>query len=93
MTIMEQEISNKISLGTLVGEFLHTVIPVSLIIQLPFCGPSEIDHYFCDIHPVLKLACTSTHIIGGVVMANSANITLGGFLSSYLSPTLLYWCL
>jgi olfactory receptor len=25
--------------------------------RLPYCGPNEIDHYFCEVPAVLKLAC------------------------------------
>ncbi|XP_067388333.1 olfactory receptor 10A7-like [Emydura macquarii macquarii] len=34
---------------------------VSLVFTLPYCGPNEIDHFFCDIPPVLKLACADTY--------------------------------
>uniref|UniRef100_A0A8C8RMF0 Olfactory receptor n=1 Tax=Pelusios castaneus TaxID=367368 RepID=A0A8C8RMF0_9SAUR len=34
---------------------------VSLVFTLPYCGPDEIDHFFCDIPPVLKLACADTY--------------------------------
>ncbi|XP_012891961.1 PREDICTED: olfactory receptor 4S2-like [Dipodomys ordii] len=89
MTIMDQERCNKILLGTWVGSFLHAMIPVSLIVRLPFCGPNEINHYFCDIHPVLKLACTDTHIISGVVTANSGTISLGSFVILLISYTVI----
>ncbi|XP_023966615.1 olfactory receptor 10A7-like [Chrysemys picta bellii] len=34
---------------------------VSSVFTLPYCGPNEIDHFFCDIPPVLKLACADTY--------------------------------
>uniref|UniRef100_A0A8C4Y5V8 Olfactory receptor n=1 Tax=Gopherus evgoodei TaxID=1825980 RepID=A0A8C4Y5V8_9SAUR len=34
---------------------------ISLVFTLPYCGPNEIDHFFCDIPPVLKLACADTY--------------------------------
>ncbi|XP_042532400.1 olfactory receptor 4S2-like [Dipodomys spectabilis] len=89
MTIMDQERCNKILLGTWVGGFVHTIIPVSLLVQLPFCGPNEINHYFCDIHPVLKLACTDTHIISSLVTANSGTISLGSFVILLISYTVI----
>ncbi|EGV99187.1 olfactory receptor 4S2 [Cricetulus griseus] len=85
MTIMDRERCNKILLGTWVGGFLHSIIQVALMVQLPFCGPNEIDHYFCDVHPVLKLACTDTYIVGVVVTANSGTITLGSFVILLIS--------
>ncbi|XP_040600843.1 olfactory receptor 4S2-like isoform X3 [Mesocricetus auratus] len=89
MTIMDRERCNKMLLGTWVGGFLHSIIQVALVVQLPFCGPNEIDHYFCDIHPVLKLACTDTYIVGVVVTANSGTITLGSFVILLISYTVI----
>ncbi|XP_075609206.1 olfactory receptor 4S2-like [Balearica regulorum gibbericeps] len=63
-----------------VGGFVHSVVQTLLVIQLPFCGPNEIDHYFCDVHPLLKLACADTYIIGVIVAANSGVISLSCFV-------------
>ena len=30
--------------------------------RLPYCGPNEIDHYFCEVPAVLKLACANTSL-------------------------------
>ncbi|XP_037377423.1 olfactory receptor 10AG1-like [Talpa occidentalis] len=32
------------------------------IFSLPFCGSSTINHFFCDIPPILKLACGDTFV-------------------------------
>ncbi|KAM9223361.1 olfactory receptor 4S2-like [Leptosomus discolor] len=63
-----------------VGGFVHSVVQTLPAIQLPFCGPNEIDHYFCDIYPLLKLACTDTYIIGVSVAANSGVISVSCFV-------------
>ena len=49
-------------------------------VQLLLCRPNEIDHYLCDVHPVLKLTCTDTYVVGVAVTANSEAITLESFL-------------
>ncbi|XP_005397296.1 PREDICTED: olfactory receptor 10C1-like [Chinchilla lanigera] len=33
---------------------------VTWIFTLPFCGTGKIEHFFCDIMPVVKLACVNT---------------------------------
>ncbi|XP_075048332.1 olfactory receptor 6B9-like [Mixophyes fleayi] len=38
--------------------FSIALIKVIFIFRLSFCGPNVINHFFCDISPVLNLACT-----------------------------------
>ncbi|NXW54809.1 OR6B1 protein, partial [Eurystomus gularis] len=38
--------------------FSVSLIKISFISQLKFCGPHVINHFFCDVSPVLNLACT-----------------------------------
>ncbi|XP_004683615.2 PREDICTED: olfactory receptor 4X1-like [Condylura cristata] len=69
------------------GGLLHSVGQTFLIFQLPFCGSKTLDHYFCDVHPVLKMACSDTFLIGVLIIANGGSISVISFvvlLSSYV---------
>uniref|UniRef100_G3U2X2 G-protein coupled receptors family 1 profile domain-containing protein n=1 Tax=Loxodonta africana TaxID=9785 RepID=G3U2X2_LOXAF len=87
--IMSRERCNTIAIACCTGGFIHSASQFLLTIFLPFCGPNEIDHYFCDVYPLLKLACTNTHIIGLLVIANSSLIALVTFVILLLSYVLI----
>ncbi|XP_019352297.2 olfactory receptor 4S2-like [Alligator mississippiensis] len=85
MAIMTGRVCGWMVLGSWIGGFLHSIIQTLLTTQLPFCGPNEIDHYFCDVHPLLKLACTDPYIIGLMVVANTGMISFTCFVVLVIS--------
>ncbi|XP_073479901.1 olfactory receptor 1468-like [Aquarana catesbeiana] len=40
--------------------FLTVLMHTLIIAQLQFCGPNIVDHFFCDLDPILKLSCSDT---------------------------------
>ncbi|XP_045420424.1 olfactory receptor 2A1/2A42 [Lemur catta] len=56
---------------------LLALVHVVLILRLPFCGPHEINHFFCEILSVLKLACADTWLNKAVIFAASVFILVG----------------
>ncbi|XP_036041600.1 olfactory receptor 4A5-like [Onychomys torridus] len=68
-----------------VGGFVHALFQVLAVYKLPFCGPNIIDHFACDIYPLLLLACTDTYFIGLSVIGNNGAICIVIFILLLLS--------
>ncbi|XP_036621041.1 olfactory receptor 4S1 [Trichosurus vulpecula] len=79
-TIMDRRKCGLLAGASWVAGFLHSILQTLLTVQLPFCGPNEIDNFFCDVHPLLKLACADTYLVGLIVVANSGMISLVSFI-------------
>ncbi|XP_039225302.1 olfactory receptor 6M1-like [Crotalus tigris] len=61
------------------------LVAAIMVINLPFCGTNIINHFFCDIPPLLKLACTDTSLIQQVTFLLSAMVILSTFLCTIIS--------
>ncbi|XP_068844702.1 olfactory receptor 4B1-like [Capricornis sumatraensis] len=86
-TIMSRPVCHRLVAASWLGGFVHSMVQIIITLQLPFCGPNVIDHYFCDLHPLFRLACTDTSVEGVVVLANSGLFSIFSFLllvSSYV---------
>nr|XP_012615282.1 olfactory receptor 5A1 [Microcebus murinus] len=59
-TIMSQGLCTCMVAGSYIGGFLSSLIQASSIFRLHFCGPNVINHFFCDLPPILALSCSDT---------------------------------
>ncbi|XP_029435519.1 olfactory receptor 6M1-like [Rhinatrema bivittatum] len=71
------------------GSFLLTTFPAIFIIQLSFCGPNIIDHFFCDTAPLMEIACSDTQPLKLIIFI-LASFTL---LSSFFITLISYICI
>ncbi|XP_063158647.1 olfactory receptor 4Q3-like [Candoia aspera] len=62
------------------GGLLHSASQLFLVLGLPFCGPDELDNFFCDVPQVVKLACVDTRVTEILMVANSGLLSLVCFI-------------
>ncbi|XP_056657722.1 olfactory receptor 998-like [Monodelphis domestica] len=60
--VMSQSVCIHLVVGPYIMGLLTSMTHTVLTFQLPFCGQNVINHFFCDISPLLSLACTDTHL-------------------------------
>ncbi|NWW50689.1 O11A1 protein, partial [Pedionomus torquatus] len=84
-TIMNSRCCLQLAGVSWVNGFLASAIVTSLMPQLTFCGPNEIDHFFCDFMPVVKLSCSDTHRIELATFILASLLTLPPFLLTLIS--------
>nr|XP_006124869.1 olfactory receptor 6N1-like [Pelodiscus sinensis] len=53
----------QLAAGSCLIAFVVVTILICLMSRLTFCGPRDIDHFFCDFTPVVQLACSETNLI------------------------------
>uniref|UniRef100_A0A8C6FJ21 Olfactory receptor n=1 Tax=Moschus moschiferus TaxID=68415 RepID=A0A8C6FJ21_MOSMO len=68
---------------------LHSVSHLAFTVDLPFCGPNEVDSFFCDLPLVIELACMNTYEMEIMTLTNSGLISLSCFLALIISYTVI----
>ncbi|KAM5236528.1 olfactory receptor 10J4 [Ctenodactylus gundi] len=65
------------------------VTQVSSVFSLPFCDANIISHFFCDIRPLLKLACADTTIKEFVTLLISLGVLVLPLVLIFISYVLI----
>ncbi|XP_069625442.1 olfactory receptor 12D2-like [Ranitomeya imitator] len=92
-TIMNTRVCWCLSFSSWITGYFHSLLHIVMTAKLPFCGPNLVNHFFCDIKPVLKLACTDTSLnlklltrVTGTLATSTLLLTLLSyvFISTFL---------
>ncbi|EHB17355.1 Olfactory receptor 4K3, partial [Heterocephalus glaber] len=67
--------------------FVHGISQMVVIMKLPFCGPREIDSFFCDIPLVIKLACMDSHNLDTLINIDCGLVVVTCFTVLLISYT------
>ncbi|XP_022366002.1 LOW QUALITY PROTEIN: olfactory receptor 2A12-like [Enhydra lutris kenyoni] len=75
--IMSWRICTVLAATCWIFSFLLALVHIILILRLPFCGPQKINHFFCQIMSVFRLACADTRLNQIVLFAGSVFVLVG----------------
>nr|XP_012422516.1 PREDICTED: olfactory receptor 4F6-like [Odobenus rosmarus divergens] len=85
LTIMSPQMCILLLSGAWAIGFIHSVAQLAFVVHLPFCGPNEIDSFYCDLPWFIELACTDTYRMEFMVTVNSGFISMGTFFLLLIS--------
>ncbi|XP_044775238.1 olfactory receptor 8B3-like [Neomonachus schauinslandi] len=93
--VMSPKVCSSLMLGSYLMAFSGAMAHTGCMLRLTFCDVNTINHYFCDILPLLWLSCTSTYVnelvvftvagINVIVPSVTIFVSYGFILSSILS--------
>ncbi|XP_017354470.1 olfactory receptor 4D10-like [Cebus imitator] len=75
VTIMSRDHCIGLTVAAWVGGFVHSIVQISLLLPLPFCGPNVLDTFYCDVPQVLKLTSTDIFIFELLMISNNGLLT------------------
>ncbi|XP_054859827.1 olfactory receptor 1L4-like, partial [Eublepharis macularius] len=71
--------------------FLHSLLYTLMMSRLSFCASREIPHYFCDLHPLIKLSCSDTSAIQMTTLTEGTITMVGPFTVTILSYAFIFY--
>ncbi|XP_044840769.1 olfactory receptor 11A1-like [Mauremys mutica] len=83
--LMNDRFCLQLTVGSWMSGFLAMIIVIILMSQLTFCGPTEINSFFCDFIPVIKLSCSDLHVLKVVAFICSSVFSVIPFILSLTS--------
>ncbi|XP_063309529.1 olfactory receptor 6M1-like [Pelobates fuscus] len=84
-SLMNSQLCLYLIIASWIGGILSTIAPTINVLSLSFCGPRILQHFFCDIEPLLKLACTDTSFINLLNFLLSSVTVLGSLICITIS--------
>ncbi|XP_075131859.1 olfactory receptor 6E1-like [Leptodactylus fuscus] len=89
ITVMNHRLCLYLAAGSWLCGFAETLLPTILFFNLRFCGSNVIEHFFCDIDPILKLVCEDISLINHLNLMASSFTILGSLTCIIVSYTFI----
>ncbi|XP_075715646.1 olfactory receptor 5G9-like [Rhinoderma darwinii] len=77
--------------GTYFSSFLASVTHTITVFKFPLCGSNKINHFYCDIPPLLKLTCVHAYIRKLVVFLMALVMGVVSFFVILMSYVLIIY--
>ncbi|XP_004869147.1 olfactory receptor 5AS1 [Heterocephalus glaber] len=84
-TLMSPRVCLGLAVLACFSRSVTSLVHVSLTFRLPYCGSNVIDHFFCDIPPLLALSCSDTYINQMLLFTLCGFIQTGTFVVIFIS--------
>ncbi|KAM4808011.1 olfactory receptor 6F1-like [Rhinophrynus dorsalis] len=84
-SIMTKKISLWLILLSWVLGFFPFIYPIVLLSHLSFCGPFELNHFFCECSALVKISCSDTRFFDLIFSTSAAFIVLSSFTVTAVS--------
>ncbi|XP_039177329.1 olfactory receptor 12D3-like [Crotalus tigris] len=83
--IMRKEICILMVATAWSSSFTQALMHAVMTAHLPFCGLNQIEHFVCDIKPLLKLACGNIHLNLIMLTIGTTCFVMGPFIFILIS--------
>ncbi|XP_006271230.2 olfactory receptor 5AR1-like [Alligator mississippiensis] len=93
--IVSKWVCIQLIMGSYISGVTTSIVQTIFTFTLSYCGPQEINHFFCDVPVLINLSCTTdkhinelvTFLLGGLIIGITSRITLISY--AYIIYTIL----
>ncbi|XP_078509792.1 olfactory receptor 5V1-like [Lissotriton helveticus] len=79
-SIISQRLCVELTAASWLGGFLNSILHTAMTSQLPFCNATGINHFFCDVPPLIHLSCSKSRTSQNLLYIVSVFLGMSPFL-------------
>ncbi|XP_001374858.2 olfactory receptor 12D3-like [Monodelphis domestica] len=85
LILMKHQVCLQLATAAWVISFFYALMHSIMTSQLNFCQSHQLNHFFCDVKPLLELACGNTVLNQWLLSVVTGSISMGAFCLTLLS--------
>uniref|UniRef100_A0A8C3W5J6 Olfactory receptor n=1 Tax=Catagonus wagneri TaxID=51154 RepID=A0A8C3W5J6_9CETA len=83
--IMNSQVCVLLAVVAWITSFFYALMHSVMTARLNFCRSHKLNHFFCDVKPLLELACSNTLLNQWLLSVVTGSISMGAFFLTLLS--------